>query len=300
MYEKFQYLLALEREKHFGRAAQVCGVSQPNLSAAIKQLELQLGVILVDRGARFIGFTPEGLRILDWARAIVGEFRAMEAEVELMKHGHAGHVRIVAIPTALPILSVVTREYWVRHPGVHVSISSCNSAEILSRLENLEADVGITYFDTEPLGRNVELPLYNERYCLVASRDCGFADRPTVTWEEVAGLRLCLPLTDMQNRRIYDRVFKEAGVAHFEPALEANDFTVRISHLLGGGLATVMPRIMVQDWAMPKQLMSIPIVAPEVSVRVGMIYPKRDPMPPVTAALINEVRQLIPTLTAMS
>ena len=70
MYEKFEYLLALDREKHFGRAAQACGVSQPNLSAAIKQLELHLGVILVDRGARFIGFTPEGLRILEWARSI--------------------------------------------------------------------------------------------------------------------------------------------------------------------------------------------------------------------------------------
>ena len=85
MYDKFEYLLALEKEKHFGRAAQVCGVSQPNLSAALKQLELQFGVMLVDRGARFMGFTPEGLRILDWARCIVGEFRAMNAEIELMK-----------------------------------------------------------------------------------------------------------------------------------------------------------------------------------------------------------------------
>jgi DNA-binding transcriptional LysR family regulator len=300
MYEKFQYLLALEREKHFGRAAQLCGVSQPNLSAAIKQLELQLGVILVDRGARFIGFTPEGMRILDWARSIVGEFRAMEAEVELMKQGNIGHLRIVAIPTSLPILSLLTKEYWARHPGVQVSIASCTSSEILSRLEHMEADVGITYFDGEPLGRNVELPLYHERYCLIAARDMEFANRPTVTWEEVATLPLCLPQADMQNRRIYDRIFKEVGVARFEPALEANDFSVRISHLRNGRLATVMPRIMIHDWSMPKELVSIPIVAPEVSVGVGLIYPKRDPMPPPTVALINELRHLIPTLIALS
>ena len=300
MYEKFEYLLALDREKHFGRAAQACGVSQPNLSAAIKQLELQLGVILVDRGARFIGFTPEGMRILEWARSIVGEFRAMEAEVELMKQGNVGHLRIVAIPTSLPILSLLTTEYWSRHPGVHVSISSCNSTEILARLENLEADVGITYFDGEPLGRNVELPLYHERYCLIVSHDMEFGNRPTVTWEEVATLPLCLPGPDMQNRRIYDRIFKEVGVPRLEPALETNDFTVRISHLRAGRLATVMPRIMAHDWAMPKELVAIPIVAPEVSVRVGLIYPKRDPMPPPTAALINEARQLIPRLIAQS
>ncbi|KIZ43164.1 MULTISPECIES: LysR family transcriptional regulator [Rhodopseudomonas] len=299
MYEKFEYLLALEREKHFGRAAQVCGVSQPNLSAALKQLELQFGVMLVDRGARFMGFTPEGLRILDWARSIVGEFRAMEAEIELMKLGNAGHLRIAAIPTALPILSLLTNAYWARHPGVHVSISSCTSAEVLSRLDNLEADIGITYFDLESVGRNAELPLYHERYCLIAARDMAMMDRPTVTWEEVAKMPLCLPLADTQNRRIYDRIFKEIGVT-VQPALESNDYTVRISHLRGGRLATVMPRIMAGDWAMPAELVAVPIVAPETSTLIGLIYPKRDPMPPLTVAMISEARQLVPVLTAMS
>ena len=299
MYDKFEYLLALEKEKHFGRAAQVCGVSQPNLSAALKQLELQFGVMLVDRGARFMGFTPEGLRILDWARCIVGEFRAMNAEIELMKQGNAGHLRIAAIPTAQPILSLLTNAYWVRHPGVHVTIASCTSAEVLSRLENIEADVGITYFDKESVGRNAELPLYHERYCLVGSRSMPFMDRATVTWDEVATLPLCLPLQDTQNRRIYDRIFKEVGVA-VQPALESNDFTVRISHLRAGRLATVMPRIMAGDWSMPAELVAVPIVAPEASTLIGMIYPKRDPMPPLTVALVNEARQLVPVLTAMS
>jgi DNA-binding transcriptional LysR family regulator len=216
-----------------------------------------------------------------------------------MKQGHAGHLRIAAIPTSLPILSLLTDAYWQRHPGVHVSISSCNSAEILSRLENLEADVGITYFDKEPLGRNAELPLYHERYCLIAARTMTFMDRATVTWEEVATLPLCLPETDMQNRRIYDRIFKEVGVT-LEPALESNDFTVRISHLRAGRLATVMPRMMAQDWAMPAELTAVPIVAPEVSAMVGMIYPKRDPMPPLTAALISEARLLVPALMALA
>ena len=59
--------------RHFGRAAESCGVTQPTLSAGIKQLEEQLGVLLVRRGSRFIGFTPEGQRTLDWARRIVSD-----------------------------------------------------------------------------------------------------------------------------------------------------------------------------------------------------------------------------------
>ena len=80
--DKLEFLLALHRERHFGRAAESCGVTQPTLSAGIKQLEDTLGVLLVQRGSRFIGFTPEGERTLDWARRIVGVdlFRADVAD----------------------------------------------------------------------------------------------------------------------------------------------------------------------------------------------------------------------------
>ena len=68
MIDKLEFILALAREQHFGRAAETCGVTQPTLSAGVKQLEEQMGVLLVNRGSRFQGFTPEGERVLDWAR----------------------------------------------------------------------------------------------------------------------------------------------------------------------------------------------------------------------------------------
>ena len=77
MLEKLEFLLALAREKHFGRAAETCGVTQPTLSAGVKQLEETFGVLLVNRGSRFQGFTAEGERVLEWARRIVGDTRAM-------------------------------------------------------------------------------------------------------------------------------------------------------------------------------------------------------------------------------
>ena len=60
MIDKLDFMLALARERHFGRAAEACGVTQPTLSAGVKQLEEQMGVLLVERGSRFKGFTPEG------------------------------------------------------------------------------------------------------------------------------------------------------------------------------------------------------------------------------------------------
>ncbi len=85
MIEKLELLLALAKERHFGRAAEACGVTQPTMSTSLKQLEEILGVMLVQRGSRFQGFTPEGERTLDWARRIVGDARAMRQEINSLK-----------------------------------------------------------------------------------------------------------------------------------------------------------------------------------------------------------------------
>ena len=86
-------------------------MTQPTLSAGVKQLEESLGVLLVNRGSRFQGFTPEGERVLDWARRIVGDTRAMRQEINALRHGLAGRLRIAAIPTALAMVASLTTPY---------------------------------------------------------------------------------------------------------------------------------------------------------------------------------------------
>ena len=116
MIDKLEFLLALAREKNFSRAAATCGVTQPTFSAGIKQLEESLGVMLVQRASRFIGFTAEGERVLDWARTIVADSRAMRDELQSLQKGLNGHLRIAAIPTALPMVSELTTPYRAKHP----------------------------------------------------------------------------------------------------------------------------------------------------------------------------------------
>jgi DNA-binding transcriptional LysR family regulator len=178
MIDKLEFLIALSRERHFGRAAEICGVTQPTLSAGVKQLEEQLGVLLVNRGSRFQGFTPEGQRVLDWARRIVGDTRSMREEINSLRHGLNGRLRIAAIPTALAMVAAITTPYRERHPNVQFTIYSRNSLEILQLLENLEIDAGITYVENEPVGRVNTVPLYPERYRLLKS--AGSESRPTL------------------------------------------------------------------------------------------------------------------------
>ena len=186
MIDKLEYFIALAREQHFGRAAEECGVTQPTLSAGIKQLEDTLGVMLVQRGSRFQGLTPEGSRVLEWARRIVGDARTMREEMRAARQGLAGHVRIAAIPTALAMTPRLTTPFRAKHPGVTFSILSRNSIEVLTLLDNFEIDIGITYLENEPLGRVASVPLYSERYQLITAAGNLYSDRATVTWAEVA------------------------------------------------------------------------------------------------------------------
>src|SRR5438046_6566440 len=199
MIDKLEYLLALARERNFGKAAEQCGVTQPTFSAGIKQLEETLGVMLVQRTSRFLGFTAEGERVLDWARTIVADTRAMRQEVQTLKKGLSGHLKIAAIPTALAMVSALTTPYRAKHPNVKFTILSRTSIEIVSMLENLEVDAGLTYIDNEPLGRLRAVPLYLEQYRLLTSRDSPLGERDRVTWAEVAKIPLCLLTPDMQN-----------------------------------------------------------------------------------------------------
>ena len=142
------------------------------------------------------------------------------------------------------------------------TILSRTSIEILSMLENLEIDAGLTYLDNEPLGRVRAVPLYLEHYRLLtvgrqpARRprrgDLG-RGRP---------VPLCLLTPDMQNRRIIDQLLRAAG-AEPAPTLESNSMIVLFSHVRTGRWASVMPARWPRRLGLTEHLRSIPIVEPE-------------------------------------
>jgi DNA-binding transcriptional LysR family regulator len=293
--EKLEFLLALAREKHFGRAAEACGVTQPTLSAGVKQIEDSFGVLLVNRGSRFQGFTPEGERVLDWARRIVGDARAMREEVHALKHGLSGRLRIAAIPTTLAMVERLTTPYRARHPNVQFTIYSRNSLEILDLLENLEIEAGITYVENEPLGRVSNVPLYRERYRLLTSADAPLGNRESVTWAEVSQVPLCLLTPDMQNRRIIDRLLKAAG-SEARPTLESDSMILLYSHVRTGRWASVMPAKIADALGFTDTIRAVPITQPEAVQTIGLVVPSREPMTPITAALVAEARRVAVSL----
>lgn len=291
MIDKLEFLIALAREQHFGRAADACGVTQPTLSAGIKQLEESMGVLLVNRGSRFHGLTPEGERVLDWARRIVGDARTMRQEINALRHGLTGRLRIAAIPTALAMVAALTTPFRERHPHVQFTVFSRTSADVLALLENLEIDAGLTYLDNEPLGRVNTVPLYRESYRLLTSADAPLGNRDAVTWAEIANVPLCLLTPDMQNRRIIDRIFKSIG-AESRPMLESDSMILLFAHVRTGRWASVMPAKLAETLGLTETMRAIPIVEPDEVHTIGLVVPARAPMTPLTAALVAEAQRV--------
>jgi DNA-binding transcriptional LysR family regulator len=280
---QLEYLAALDRERHFGRAAAACHAAQPTLSAGIRSLERELGVPLVRRGRQFEELTPEGELILRWAQRALADLESLQQEASRLRGGLEGTLRIGAIPTSLPLSPLVTARFRGRHPRMRVRFTSMNSREIAHGLDHGEIDAGITYLDNEPLAHVDAVPLWREHYLLVTPAGDDFGD--TVSWAAAAELPLCLLSPDMQHRRIVDAAFSAAG-AMPRPAVESNSVSTLIAHARSG-----LPGVTAHTWLdanpLPPDLRAIPLVDPEIEHTIGLVTATTIERTPVITELLD-------------
>ncbi len=286
---QLEYLTALARERHFRRAAEGCHVSQPALSAGIRKLEAELGVQIVQRGQRFEGFTAEGEQVLRWAQRMLAERDALGQSLSSMRSGLSGALRIGAIPTAMSISSLLTTPLRAEHPMIEFSLQSMTSREIATRLNDFDIDVGMTYVDGEPLGRVRVVPLYRERYVFLTHEHGALADLSRVTWPAAASADLCLLVPAMQNRRIIDGFFAEAGV-EVKPVVETDTISAIYSHVAAMRLSSIIPHAWLHSFGVPRGCRAVRMPQPKRSYHVGLVLAGSGPESLLARALIDTAR----------
>ncbi len=284
--QNLRYLEALAREKHFARAARACNVTQPTLSAGIKALEEELGLLIVQRGQRFEGLTTEGTQILGWARRILADFDSLYQGASELRGDLVGRLRIGAIPVTLPMVALLTAPFAALHPHVAISVLSHTSIDIQRGLDDFSLDAGLTYLDNEPLAHVRTVPLYRERYYLFTPADNPLAQHATLTWQDAATVRLCLLTPDMQNRRLLNGFFAEAG-AEVRGAIETNSTLTLWSHLRTGGWSTVLPQTFLFLFGRPEGIRVIPLEPVGAAPTIGLVVPDREPLTPSARELVR-------------
>jgi DNA-binding transcriptional LysR family regulator len=289
--QHLDYLLALAAERHFGRAAARCHISQPTLSVAIRRLEKDLGIVIVQRGHRFEGFTDEGRRVVTWAQRIVAERDEMFADLERMQGRLTVTARIGAIPTAVPVSPFVTAEFLERNPAAAVRIEALSSREIARRLADYEIDAGLTYLDDESPPGTQSVALYRERYVLLAPADHPLMGAREVRWSAAAELPLCTLTTAMRNRRILDANMAAEG-ARYRPVVEADSVDALYAHLAHSRRSTIASTAWLPQLGVPEGFAARPMVQHGPRPPIGLVVHDRVPASIVSAALVEVAAEL--------
>lgn len=281
---QLHYLVALARERHFGRAASACHVSQPALSGAVRRIEQELGVVVVQRSRRFEGFTPEGERVLAWARRVIADCEGLRQDAQAGVDDPVGVLRTGAIPASISLVPKLTQVCLLRYPRLRHEIRTLSASEILHRLERFEIDIGLSYMDDERLLAFKSLPLFRERYVLLARDRSMFEGLAEIGWREAARLPMCLFTTNMQCRQGIDRAFSEAG-APVEPRVESDSMTGLCAHVSNAGLYSILPH---SALCLPAagNMAWIPLV-PVMSREIGLVVRPREPLGPLMEAALS-------------
>jgi DNA-binding transcriptional LysR family regulator len=283
---QLDYLVTLAREKHFAKAAESCHVSQPALSSAIRSLEKELGVMIVQRGRRFMGFTAEGERVLVWAQQTLTSLSHMREDASIAKTSMTGTLRVGAIPTTMTVTAFITAACRALYPNIRYAISSLSTEAIASQLDRFELDLGLTYLDEKTIDGFESLHLFDERYVLLSGRN---ATLEPMTWEQAGRLPLCLLTGKMRNRQVIDAAFRRAG-AKADVILETDSIFALYAHVSEAGLFSIVPHSLLNFFDMAR-VRATPVL-PYLTRAIGLIARNQPALAPITAAVWEIARGL--------
>ncbi|GAA1004443.1 LysR family transcriptional regulator [Nocardiopsis tropica] len=293
LFRQLEYFVALARERHFARAASACYVSQPALSEAIRKLERELDVPLVVRGSSFEGLTPEGQRLVPWARRILADRDSLEHEVTALRTGLTGELDLGVIPAAATAVALLTDPFCSAHPLVRVRIrAGLRSSEVVERIRRYELDAGIVYSDGTDLDGLTVTPLYTDRHVLVAREDLLPEGEGTVSWTDAAQLPMCLLHKGMRGRDLIDEVAQAHG-ARFAPRLESDSVATLLAMVGAGRWATIVPRARLATYRAPSGTRVVELDGPpaalgdraELAARVVLVRHGGEPESVLARAL---------------
>ena len=283
---QFEYLIALEQEGHFGRAAERCHVSQPSLSSALQQLEAELDVPIILRHQRYQGFTPEGERVVSWAKRLLADRKSMLEELAIMRRNLNGRIRVGAMPTSSPVLPRISQLFSDLYPSVEVDIQFLGSDKLINELRNFELDVGITYLEGTSLKKLNTMVLYEEQLSLMIPKDMLPAKQKSIDWAQAAELRLGLLSPTMREREVMNEAFQSVGCSP-APKLECNSIFQLAFHVMQGDIATIVPNGFSQTNDAFPGTRELELTDPVVSKPVGLIWEKVVPPLPMAQAMAD-------------
>jgi len=245
-------------------------LTQPAVSAQIRNLELEFDTVLIDRGQP-MALTESGKIFLEYAKQILQIATELKQRLADLQQIPQGHIRLgTTTSIAIQILPRVLAYVQNQFPRIKTTIHSMPSSQVMASVEKGAIDIGITYlFEKNP---NLETSvLYYDTFELVVSPQHPLASRPHVTIEELRDVPFIMLTPDTAGRKFVDRVFKSFGITpHIVMELSSSEEVKRMVELnLGAG---IISKLSITNELKLGTLKTIKVNELEISHPVGVIY----------------------------
>jgi len=285
-----RYLVALADERHFGRAAERCVVSQPTLSAQIRKLEDYLGVPLVERRPRRVSLTETGARIVERARRVLLEADAIVAIAKSDRDPLAGPLKLALIPTVGPyLLPHVAGKLRRALPRLKLMLYEHQTGPLLTKLADGEIDLGILALPVAADGL-ASAPLYDEPFTLAVPASHSLASRDRVRVGDLEGESLLL-LEDGHCLR--DQALEVCSRIHVgeDQDYRATSLETLRQMVAAGHGVTLLPELAAASPVGAARGLRIkPFVKPAPSRRIGAVWRKSTTRGKAIEAVVETIR----------
>lgn len=271
-----EYLIAVDEERHFHRAAARCFVSQPTLSGQLKKLEQELGVLLIERTNRQVSMTAAGKAVVEHARIVLAETAAIKDVARNFQDPMMGDVRVGIIPTIAPYLLPIIMPHlhnhfknlklWLYEYQTHICLEKLQKAELDCLILALPIDKHDFY----------EMDLFREPFRLAVNREQLLAKKKKLNLGDIAQQKLLLLEEGHCLRGHILDICMLAGVK------EQTDFQATsletLRHMVGEGMGmTLMPELAVpKKTTKADEIRYIEFSDPKPNRRIGMLYRKNS------------------------
>ncbi len=292
---ELRYIVAVARERHFGRAAEACFVSQPTLSVAVRKLEEELGVTLFERGTGEVSITPIGVRVIEQAQRVLEQAAVVKELAKQGKDPLSGTLRLGVIFTIGPyLLPELVPGLKKRAPRMPLVLQEQYTHRLVELLRQGEIDVAILALPFESTGLMVQ-PLYDEPFVVAVPRAHEWATRRSVSTRELKDEHMLLLGTGHCLRDQVLEVCPElnrfsATADGIQKAFEGSSLET-IRHMVASGTGvTVLPVTAVPRGAKRDRLLAyVPFTKPIPDRRIVLTYRKTFPRPEAIQVLRQAV-----------
>lgn len=291
--QQLEYILALDKTRHFVRAALMCGVTQPTLSAMVQKLEEELDSKIFDRAQHPIEVTEVGREILKQAQVILFHVNQLKAGVEAKRGQVSGSLNLAVIPTVAPyllpkLIGLMRKDF----PQLAVRMSEMRTDTILEKLRLAEIDMAIL---ATPLHNPslLEIPLYYERFlAYIAPSDPLYA-QPELSAADIPLDRLwVLEEGHCLRNQIFN--FCEKAAALHSSSYEAGSIDTLIKIVDTNGGYSIIPQLHVSLLSDEQQRNLRPLVKPEATREISLIIRNDFVREGVLNAVADSIKKIIP------